>query len=121
MPDDRQIWQRIRHGDTHAFDEFYRQNSEPLEVCLRRMVGNRQVAEDLMQETFTQVWCRPNGFQPERGGLRAYLFGIGRKRAAEWWRAARISVLYVPKETDKDCFNGWVPMSQYLPKAPLQN
>jgi hypothetical protein len=23
---------------------------------------------------------------PERGTLQAYLFGVGRKRAAEWWR-----------------------------------
>lgn len=26
------------------------------------------------------------GYQSERGPLRTYLFGIGRKRAAEWWR-----------------------------------
>ena len=39
-----------------------------------------------MQETFAQIWKRPNGFQPERGTLRAYLFGAARKRAAEWWR-----------------------------------
>jgi RNA polymerase sigma-70 factor (ECF subfamily) len=39
-----------------------------------------------MQETFTLIWERPNGFQPERGPLRTYLYGIGRKRAAEWWR-----------------------------------
>jgi RNA polymerase sigma-70 factor (ECF subfamily) len=39
-----------------------------------------------MQETFTQIWRRPNGFQPERGTLRACLYGIGRRRAAEWWR-----------------------------------
>lgn len=39
-----------------------------------------------MQETFTQVWRLPNGFRPELGSLRGYLFGIGRKRAAEWWR-----------------------------------
>ena len=32
------------------------------------------------------LWQRPNGFQPERGTLRTYLYGIGRKRAAEWWR-----------------------------------
>lgn len=89
MPDDRQIWERIRHGDTNAFDEFYRQNAPRLEVFLWRVVGNRQVAEELMQETFTQLWCRPNGFHPERGALRAYVFGVGRKRAAEWWRTNR--------------------------------
>ena len=89
MRDDRQLWERIRHRDTHAFDEFYRQNAPRLEVFLRRVVGNPQVAEELMQDTFAQVWCRPNGFHPERGALRAYLFGIGRKRAAEWWRTNR--------------------------------
>jgi hypothetical protein len=36
-------------------------------------------------------------------------------------RAQRIWVLHLPNETDKDCFNGYVPMREYLPKAPLQN
>jgi RNA polymerase sigma-70 factor (ECF subfamily) len=39
-----------------------------------------------MQETFARIWQHPNGFEPERGTFRAYLFGAGRKRAAEWWR-----------------------------------
>jgi RNA polymerase sigma-70 factor, ECF subfamily len=86
LPDDRQLWERICRGDAQAFGEFYRQNAPHLELFLRHMVGNRQTAEDIMQETFTHMWSRPNGFHPERGTLRAYLFGIGRKRAAEWWR-----------------------------------
>ena len=86
MADDRQLWERICQGDVRAFDAFYRENAPRLEMFLRNVVGNRQAAEDLMQETFTQMWQRPNGFQPERGSLRAYLFGIGRKRAADWWR-----------------------------------
>ena len=86
MPDDQQVWERIHRGDAQAFDEFYRQNAPRLELFLRHIVGNPQAAEDVMQETFTQIWSRPNGFQPERGSLRAYLFGIGRKRASEWWR-----------------------------------
>ena len=86
MADDRQLWERICQGDVRAFDAFYRENAPRLEVFLRHVVGNHQAAEDLMQETFTQMWQRPNGFQPERGTPRAYLFGIGRKRAAEWWR-----------------------------------
>lgn len=86
MPDDRELWDRIRQGDARAFDEFYRRHAARLEIFLRHMVGNQQSAEDIMQETFTHIWSRPNGFHPERGTLRAYLFGIGRKRAAEWWR-----------------------------------
>lgn len=51
-----------------------------------------------MQETFTRIWQRPNGFEPERGTLRAYLFGAGRKRAAEWWRKQDARAATVPDE-----------------------
>ena len=37
----------------------------------------------------TQIWRRPQGFDPYRGTLRAWLFGIARKQAAEWWRKQR--------------------------------
>ena len=73
-------------GECQSIDEFYRENAPKLQAFLRHIVCSPQVAEDIVQGVFTKVWCRPNGFQPERGTLRAYLFGIGRKKAAEWWR-----------------------------------
>lgn len=39
-----------------------------------------------MQDAFAELWSRPNGYQSGRGSLRTYLFGIARKRSAEWWR-----------------------------------
>ncbi len=42
-----------------------------------------------MQDTLLQLWRKANGFHPENGSLRNYVFGIGRKRAAEWWRRFR--------------------------------
>lgn len=86
MADDRKVWERVCQRDAHAFEAFYRAQGPKLVVYLRQVLGDGQAAEDVMQETFTQIWQRPNGFSPERGTLRAYLFGAGRKRAAEWWR-----------------------------------
>jgi RNA polymerase sigma-70 factor, ECF subfamily len=86
LPDDRELWERIGRRDARAFDAVYRMHGPKLEVFLGRILGNRQAAEDVMQETFTSIWQHPNGFEPERGTLRGYLFGIGRRRAAEWWR-----------------------------------
>lgn len=86
MADDRETWTRISQGDADSFDAFYREHAPRLQVFLRQVTGNPQAAEDVVQETFTQIWSRPNGFQPERGTLRAYLYGIARKRAADWWR-----------------------------------
>lgn len=86
MRDDSELWRQICRGNAEAFDAFYRDNAPRLQAFLRQIVSSPQVAEDIMQEVFTKVWCRPNGFQPDRGTLRAYLYGIGRKSAAEWWR-----------------------------------
>ena len=86
MVEDRELWERIRLGEAQAFDTLYREMAPRLLGYLRQVVGNRQAAEDLMQEAFTQMWRSPNGFTPERGTLRAYMFGVARKHAAEWWR-----------------------------------
>jgi RNA polymerase sigma-70 factor (ECF subfamily) len=86
VADDGDQWERIRGRDASAFEAFYRDNAGRLCAYLRQIVGNAHAAEDLMQETFAQIWKSPNGFRPELGSLRGYLFGIARKRAAEWWR-----------------------------------
>lgn len=72
-----------------AFDSVYRENAPRLRAFLRQIVGSFQAAEDLTQEIFTQLWRQPDGFDPTRGSVRAYLFGIGKHRAAEWWRRRR--------------------------------
>ncbi|MFI5071599.1 MAG: RNA polymerase sigma factor [Terriglobales bacterium] len=86
MADDRVLWELICQRDARAFGAFYQENAPRLLAFLRHAVGNRQAAEDIMQEAFIHIWSRPNGFRPERGTLRAYLYGIGRNRAGEWWR-----------------------------------
>jgi RNA polymerase sigma-70 factor (ECF subfamily) len=39
-----------------------------------------------MQDTYTHIWRRPQGFDPDRGSLRSWLYGIARKQASEYWR-----------------------------------
>lgn len=86
MADDRELRERIRRGDADAFGSLYCIYAPRLEIFLRHVLQDRQAAQDVTQETFARMWERPNGFDPARGTLRAYLFGAGRKRAAEWWR-----------------------------------
>ena len=87
--DDRQLWEGIRRKDASAFDALYRTYGAGLQGFLKQLLGNRQTAEDVTQETFASIWQHANGFDPERGTLRSYVFGAGRKRAAEWWRKQR--------------------------------
>jgi RNA polymerase sigma-70 factor, ECF subfamily len=84
--DDQQLWEAIRRKDTNAFDALYRTYGAGLRGFLKQLLGNRQAAEDVTQETFASIWQHPNGFDSERGTLRSYIFGAGRKHAMEWWR-----------------------------------
>lgn len=87
--DERQLWEGIRRKDASAFAALYRTYGAGLQAFLKQLLGDRQAAEDVTQESFAAIWQHPNGFDPERGTLRSYLFGVGRKRATEWWRKQR--------------------------------
>jgi RNA polymerase sigma-70 factor (ECF subfamily) len=87
--DDRELWKRISDGDAQAFDTWYRETAPRLRSFLRHLTGSEQAADDLMQETYTSIWRRPQRFDPGRGALRSYLFGVARNQAAEWWRSQR--------------------------------
>jgi RNA polymerase sigma-70 factor, ECF subfamily len=88
---DREIWDGIVRGETASFEELYRCYAPRMQRFLYQAVRNRQASEDLTQDTFTQIWRKPNGYDPARGPLATYLFGICRKRAAQWWRQQRPS------------------------------
>lgn len=100
MADDTELWQRICRRDARAFEGFYRENASRLQSFVKQLLGNAQAAEDVTQETFLQLWNRPNGFRPG-GSLRAYLFGIGRKRAAEWWRQREPAAEIAAEQTER--------------------
>lgn len=79
-------WNWLRAGDREAFERFYQDHAAALQKFLRRSLGDPKAAEDIAQDAFLQLWQRPNGFNPDRGSPRAYLFGIAARRAADWWR-----------------------------------
>ncbi len=74
--DDRELWKKIANGNAEAFAAWYRETAPRLRVFLRHLLSSEPAAEDVMQETFTQIWRRPHGFDPDRGSPRAYLFGV---------------------------------------------
>lgn len=120
LADDRELWEQICRGDGHAFEVFYRLHGPKLEVFLRRLLGSGHAVEDVMQETFTRIWQHPNGYEPGRGTLRAYLFGTGRKRAADWWRkqgSRKESVQDEPAECKTEIDSLVVDALAHLPQA----
>lgn len=74
-------------ADKSAFARVYRMSSAKLYgVCLR-ICGERQAAEDVLQEVYLIVWRRASSFDPLRSSPITWLATIARNRAIDWRRA----------------------------------
>jgi RNA polymerase sigma-70 factor (ECF subfamily) len=67
--------------------------------ALRLVGGDRQRAEDLVQETLLRAWRHPEALDPERGSVRAWLFTTARHLAIDAWRRRSVRVSEVVTDT----------------------
>jgi RNA polymerase sigma-70 factor (ECF subfamily) len=54
-----------------------------------RMCGDRQLAEDVVQETLLRAWRRPKVLDQGESSARAWLFTVARNLVTDHWRSAR--------------------------------
>jgi RNA polymerase sigma-70 factor (ECF subfamily) len=85
--------------------------------ALRLAGGDRQRAEDLVQETLLRAWRHPDVLDPERGSVRAWLFTTARNLSIDAWRrrSSRVSEVITdtlpepPSEDEADrAVEGWL-------------
>ncbi len=78
---DDELLLRMRSGDEQAFVVLYRRRQAAIYRFAMHMTGSAAVAEDITQEVFLALIREDCGYDPERGSLSGYLFGIARKLA----------------------------------------
>lgn len=68
-------------GDADAFTTLYRRRQAGIYRFALQMCGSEGIAEDVTQEVFmTLVGRDPRMFDPARGSLAAYLYGVARNQ-----------------------------------------
>ena len=70
-----------------ALAEVYRRHGGAAFALARRLLNDRQLAEEVLQEVFLRLWNTPERFDPERGSLRAYLLAQTHGRAVDLLRS----------------------------------
>jgi RNA polymerase sigma-70 factor, ECF subfamily len=86
MSEDEDRRSRLVKQDSHVFERLYYDHFPRVRNFLRVYLGDVAAIDDLTQDTFLQLWSRPDAFDPSRSSIRTYLLGIARKKAADWWR-----------------------------------
>lgn len=86
---DELLVQRLRDGDMAGGEELVRRYQQPLGRYLRRLAGNEQLAEELLQQTWLSVLEHLGRFDPTigSGGFKAWLFRIATNKANDHWRS----------------------------------
>jgi len=78
----------VASGSEDALAELYDRHAAAIHATAFRLTGDRQVAEDVVQEVFLALWNRAERFDPQLGSLAAWLGTIARHRAVDRLRAA---------------------------------
>jgi RNA polymerase sigma-70 factor (ECF subfamily) len=79
---------RIKRRDPQAMADLYDRYGRLAFSLILRIVRDREMAEDLVQETFLRVWTRAQAFDGERGALGAWLLAVARNRAIDYLRSS---------------------------------
>ena len=80
---DEELMQLVGEGDPRAFELVYDRHGGAAFSLAYRMVGQRAVAEEIVQEAFLAVWRNPGGYDPQRGSVRSWLMGMVHHRAVD--------------------------------------
>jgi RNA polymerase sigma-70 factor (ECF subfamily) len=89
---DEQLLHEIRAGKEASFRELYARYQGVLFRFALHMTGSVAAAEDITQDVFIQLICKPGSYDASKGPLPPYLVGITRNLARASLRGTQANV-----------------------------
>jgi RNA polymerase sigma-70 factor (ECF subfamily) len=86
--DDRVLASAARAGDQQAFESLVRRHGAALYRYARRMTGDSETVNDIVQETFVAAWRQIANFRGE-SSVRTWLFAICARKVADSHRVKK--------------------------------
>lgn len=77
----------LRQKDNNAFGYLYDHYSGALHGVVRQIVGDTELANDVMQETYVNIWKRIETYDEAKGRLFTWMLNIARNAAIDKTRS----------------------------------
>ena len=90
--EDEILVRRVAAGDERALDGLYDRYSGLVYGAGTRYLGDRGMAEDLVQDVFLSVWRNAGSFDPSRASFATWVYRITRNRATDLIRRRKARV-----------------------------
>jgi RNA polymerase sigma factor (sigma-70 family) len=81
--DDARLGELISRQDAGALEELYDRHSSASYGLARRIVGDEQLAQDVVQEVFLAVWRGAAKYDGSRGSLSTWLYALTHHKAVD--------------------------------------
>ncbi len=91
---DEALVDRMREGDEEAFALLYRRRQPDIYRFVLGMSNSRMATEDVTQEVFINLIRYAGRFDPTRGSVRSFLYGIARNCLLQHFERERPYVTY---------------------------
>jgi RNA polymerase sigma-70 factor (ECF subfamily) len=92
--DDKELVTRALEGDESAFRELLERFRRPVFSLVYRMIGDREQAEDLAQESFVKAFNNLDSYNPNYR-FSSWLFKIANNHAIDHLRRARLATVSI--------------------------
>lgn len=93
--DDQELLRQLAKGNETAFKALYHRYQGPIYRFSLHMSGNPATAEEVTQEVFMLLIDNPKAYQPEKGSVAGYLYGIARNLTRRGLRQQYLDVAIV--------------------------
>ena len=90
--DDQELLRQLARGNEAAFSACYERYQGPIYRFACHMSGNPASAEEVTQEVFLRLIHEPQKYDPRKGSLAGYLFGIARNLVRRQIEADRLDL-----------------------------
>lgn len=99
---DEQLMAKVVAGDSAALETLYDRYAASLMGVVLRIVKERTVAEEIVQETFWRVWDKADSFAADRGKFSTWMYSIGRRLAIDYTRRQKIRPQAARSEAEEE-------------------
>lgn len=84
---DEALCAQIALADKRALAEAYRRHGASIHNLARRVCGSWELADEVTQDVFLELWHRPDRFDTDRGSLRTFLVTKAHGKSVDLVRA----------------------------------
>jgi RNA polymerase sigma-70 factor, ECF subfamily len=106
---DEELVGQVARGDERALSELYDRYARPVYATGIRLLRDTQLAEELVQDAFTNVWRGAASFDPKRARFATWLYRLTRNRAVDLNRRKRARPLSMGEEPLRNVSGGPEP------------